>query len=184
MAQPGTCGVVDPLMSTITHNRGHLPSAEEKVTRADCHCAIWTRLGGEQISECRVLMYTMNVGREKMPMIKTKDRIIVLHSFAIMIRDPRLDRGVGMFVAWLVAWLADWLAGWLQKFPKEIVLRKKWIYNKRLINTRFCECGFKSFQQISEAFSQGVLSYHIFHTLSFVLANDFSMYLDEFVVNQ
>ena len=50
------------------------------------------------------------------PMIKNKkDRINVLHSFVIMIKDPRLDRGVGMFVAWL--------AGWLQEFPKEIVLR-------------------------------------------------------------
>ena len=33
------------------------------------------------------------------PMIKKKDRINVLHSFVIMIKDPRLDRGVGMFVA-------------------------------------------------------------------------------------
>ena len=49
------------------------------------------------------------------PMIK-KDRINVLHSFVIMIKDPRLDRGVGMFVACL--------AGWLQKFHNEIVLRK------------------------------------------------------------
>ena len=34
------------------------------------------------------------------PMIKNKkDRVSVLHSFVIMIRNPRLDRGVGMFVA-------------------------------------------------------------------------------------